>query len=464
MAKMESARWTLREMAWPEFGMASTAPVSTLDEYRQRLARTRERMATRGLTHLVVYGDREHFANLAWLTRFDPRFEEALLIVGVEGKPLLLTGNECQGYLPISPLWKAGDLRTERYQPFSLLDQPRDASRTLEAILPGEGIADGARVGCAGWKYYGDRRRMDTPAYIVDALRELASEVEDATDLFVHAGYGLRARCSASEIAFFEYSNGKASEAMKRIHFAARCGMTDHELLEHARYDGLPLACAMTLKTGPNRISLASPSGNRLERSHFWSANIAYWGSNICRAAWVAESEEDLPAAARDYVEAFAGPYFAAMCEWLGTLRIGSRGGDLYRLIQERLPFKRFRIYLNPGHLIHLDEWVSSPFFEGSEIAVASGMVIQTDVIPSSPAYSSTRMEDGVAIADAALREELRRDFPECAARCHARREFLAESLGIELPEEVLPLSNTACLVAPYLLRPELVFAIPSRL
>lgn len=457
---MTGTEWTLRETVWPDFGIAALAPVSTLDEYRRRLARTRERLEERGLTHLVVYGDREHFANLAWLTRFDPRFEEALLVIRPEGQPLLLTGNECQGYLPVSPVWKAGELRSERYQPFSLLDQPRDTSRTLEAILRGEGITNGARVGCAGWKYYGSRRTMDTPAYIVDTLRELAGHVEDATDLFMHAGYGLRARCSASEIAFFEYSNTKASEAMKRIHFAARPGMTDHELLEHARYDGLPLACSMTLKTGPNRISLASASGNRLERGHFWSANISYWGSNVCRAAWVAEDETDLPPAARDYVDAFAGPYFAAMCEWLGELRIGHLGGDLYRLIQQRLPFDRYRVFLNPGHLIHLDEWVSSPFFEGSEIEVASGMVIQTDVIPSSPVYSSTRMEDGVAIADQALRDELRRDFPECAARCDARRAFLAGTLGVQLPEEVLPLSNIACIVAPYLLRPERVFAI----
>ena len=27
----------------------------------------------------MVYGDREHFANLAFLTGFDPRFEEAIL-------------------------------------------------------------------------------------------------------------------------------------------------------------------------------------------------------------------------------------------------------------------------------------------------------------------------------------------------------------------------------------------------
>lgn len=451
----------LIEVAWPEFGVSTEAPESPLEEYRERIARARRRMSERGLTHLVVYGDREHFANLAWLTRFDPRFEEALLVMQLEGKPLLLTGNECQGYLPISPLWKTGELRTECFQPFSLLDQPRDSSRELEEILRGEGIGPGAKTGCAGWKYYDQPHRMDAPSYVVDTLRALAGydNVTDATDMFAHPGYGLRTRCSPSEIAFFEYSNGKASEAMKRIHFALRCGMTDHELLEHARYDGLPLSCHLTLKTGPNRVSLASPSGNRLELGNTWSANIAYWGSNICRAGWIANSAEDLPAAARDYVDTFAGPYFEAMAEWLGTLRIGQRGDVLHRLIQQRLPFEKFHVFLNAGHLIHLDEWVSSPVYEGSEVRIESGMVMQTDVIPSSPVYFSSRMEDGVAIADAPLRAALQLEFPECLARCMARRRFVEETLRIELPQEILPLSNMACLVPPYLLRPNLVFA-----
>ena len=35
-------------------------------------------MAEQRLDALVVYADREHFANLLWLTNYDPRFEEAV--------------------------------------------------------------------------------------------------------------------------------------------------------------------------------------------------------------------------------------------------------------------------------------------------------------------------------------------------------------------------------------------------
>ena len=452
----------LIETAWPEFPTAAEPPAAPVEEFQSRIDRLRARMEEKSLSHLVVYGDREHFANLAYLTNFDPRFEEALLVIGPESRPLLIVGNECEAYLPISPLFRHGGLRTELYQPFSLLDQPRDRSRSLEDIFRGEKIVAGVRVGCVGWKYYDNPHQMDVPSYIVDVLRGIVGfeNLTDATQLLVHPGKGLRSNCSAAEIAFFEYSNIKASEAMKRIHFALRCGMTDRELVEEARYDGTPLACYLTLKTGPGRISLASPKGSPIEKGHTWSANISFWGSNICRAGWIAEGMEDLPPVARDYVSAFAGPYFEAMAEWFNHLRIGQPGGALHRVIQERLPFDRFGIFLNPGHLIHLDEWVSSPIYEGSDIRIRSGMVIQTDVIPSSPVFFSTRMEDGVAIVDGVLRGELQRHFPECYARCQARRRFVKEVLGIALPEEVLPLSNMACIVPPYLLRPEQIFAL----
>ncbi len=190
------------------------------------------------------------------------------------------------------------------------------------------------------------------------------------------------------------------------------------------------------------------------------SANVCYWGSNVCRAGWVAESDADLPSEAKDYVAAFAGPYFEAMAVWLDRLRIGQPGNTLEMAIHERLATDRFGIFLNCGHLIHLDEWLSSPIYRDSEIPIRSGMAIQVDVIPSSPTYSSTRMEDGVVVADATLRRELREQFPECYKRCLARRSFMENTLGLAMPEEILPLSNMAGIVPPYLLRPNLVLAL----
>jgi hypothetical protein len=174
----------------------------------------------------------------------------------------------------------------------------------------------------------------------------------------------------------------------------------------------------------------------------------------------VAESAIDLSAGAQDYVENFAGPYFQVMVEWYRQLTIGRMGGELSDLVQDNLPFEKFGIFLNAGHLIHLDEWVSSPVYPGSQIPLHSGMAIQVDVIPDSPVYFSTRMEDGLVLADTTLQKQLKAGYPACYDRCQQRRKFMQDVLGFELPEEVLPLGNIQAVVPPFFLKPNLVFAV----
>jgi len=460
----------LIEIEWPDFGCGEKPAGASANEYRERLSNAREAMVARGLSHLVVYGDREHFANILYLTGFDPRFEEAVLVVGVDEAPLLLVGNECEGYLTVAPLYNEGELRHELFQSLSLISQPRASSREIKEIFASEGVGEGSRVGCAGWKYFTDAEAehpesmIEIPAYMVDALRELAGgceQVLNVTDMFMHPTSGLRCTCTATEIAYFEYMGILASEGVKSMLMGAEEGMVDYDLAKLIGYNGEALCCHLTLCTGANRDKgLSGPVGGILKRGDPLSSNLGYWGSNVCRAGWIAESEDDLPDNAKDYVKAFAGRYFEVMNEWFKMLKIGTSGGDLYRIVAEGLPHEEFGIGLNPGHLIHMDEWVSSPIYEGSSEVIRSGMAMQVDVIPSSPVYFSTRMEDGLVIADAELRGDIKAKYPDCYERCVARRKFVREVLGVELGDEVLPLSNIMTIVPPFLLRPELVFAL----
>jgi hypothetical protein len=107
-----------------------------------------------------------------------------------------------------------------------------------------------------------------------------------------------------------------------------------------------------------------------------------------------------------------------------------------------------------------VEEWLSTPIYPGSDIPIHSGMVMQVDVIPSSPIYFSTRMEDGVVIADESLRRQIKERFPECFARCQKRRAFMTDVLGIELADEVLPLANIPAIVPPFFLEPNTIFAM----
>lgn len=442
----------------PTFAATPTAfPPHSLAEFQERLRRTRVEMDHRGLTHLVVYGDREHSANLAWLTGFDPRFEEAVLILRPEGAPLIVVGTECESYLPISPLFRAGGLRKERFEPFSLMGISRADSRLLDDIFRGEGLGEGSRVGTAGWKYYDAPESIEIPALLVDTLRGITPHVTNASAIFHHPATGLRTFCSAAEIAAFELTNIAASNGMRRLIESIRPGMTDHELAGAMGYNGLPHSCHWTVKTGPNRISLASPSGNVVRRGQPLSANIGLAGANCCRCAWVAGDEREAP---DRYFEEFVGPYVEAMAQWFGMVRIGAAGGEIDARMRELLPEDVFHVKLNPGHLIHLDEWVATPFFPGSTVELHSGMAIQSDVIPSHPVFVSTRMEDTYVLADLALEAELARDYPACFDRCLARREFMRRVLGFDVPDEVFPLSNLPAVIAPYLLAPERVAAV----
>jgi hypothetical protein len=114
-------------------------------------------------------------------------------------------------------------------------------------------------------------------------------------------------------------------------------------------------------------------------------------------------------------------------------------------------------VHLNPGHFIHLDEWPSSPVYAGSEVTLRSGMALQLDIIPATgTAYHTTNIEDGVALADDALRAELADHYPGMWERVSRRRAFMAAALGIELKPEVLPMSNLAGYLPPLWLAPRL--------
>ncbi|MBL7767858.1 MAG: hypothetical protein JNK20_02745 [Flavipsychrobacter sp.] len=461
----------LKKMEWPLFGEGNPVIFPPVSELEERISLCRAYMHNRGFTHLLIYGDREHFANLLYLVHFDPRFEEALLILGLEGDPLLLVGNECVSHLTVSPLYQAGRLRYERYQPFSLISQPRNSSRPLAAIFAEEGMVKGAKVGCVGWKYFSyiefsqPEKMLDIPGFIADTVRNNCGydAVENGTDIFMSPVYGLKATCSAFEIAQFEFSNTMASEGM--IHFFKnfKVGATDFEMVQQYKYTGYPLGCHIGLKSDANQhIGLSSPTGGVIRQGDPCSTNLSYWGSNICRAGWVVANEKELPEKAAAYIREFAAPYFRACSEWLKMLRIGAVGGEIYSRIQELLPFEQFNVFLNPGHLIHFEEWVSSPIYEGSLDTIRSGMYFQLDIIPRSKQYFSSRMEDGYVVADEKLQQELKNMYPDCYDRCMARREFMQEELGFLLPKEILPLSNTAGLVPPFFLDYQTVLSFKS--
>ena len=438
----------------PDFGMPDAMPEIPSDLYARRLQRLREQMDERGYGRIVLYADREHSANLAWLTGFDPRFEEALLIVAPDGEPALLVGNECFGLAGAAPL----PLRRHLFQDFSLPGQPRDRSAPLDEILASEGIGSGTRVGMIGWKTYADPAASDLPAYLVDGLRRRSGgNVENATGLLIDAADGLRVTNEVEQIAMFEWASCQTSNGVRSLLRGLRPGMTEREAVRLLDWNGWPLSCHLMLTAGPRaRFGLLSPGDRPIEAGDPLTVAFGIWGALTCRAGFVVAEASELSDGIGDYVERLVAPYFAAVAEWYAAIRIGISGGELQSIIDRRLGDPFFGIFLNPGHQLHLDEWVNSPISPASRIELRSGMAFQVDIIPATGTpYFTTNIEDGIVLADAALRADLAERYPGAWARIGARRAFMAGSLGIELHPDVLPLSNIPAYLPPFLLRPD---------
>lgn len=454
ITKQRHAR--LADIELPDFGMPDHEPLLPPTIYAERLERLRERMQRRGYDHLVVWGDREHSANLSYLTGFDPRFEEALLVVGADGDPALLVGNECAGMAAAAPL----PTRIAMFQDFSLPGQHRDASLPLTEILTAEGIGAGSRVGTIGWKTYASPATIELPSFVVDELRTVSGPsglVENANDLLIDAANGLRVSNEVEQLAAFEWAACQTSRGVRDLISGLRPGMTEREAVRLLGWSGSPLSCHLMLTAGPRAsLGLLSPGDRVIEHGDQFTTAFGIWGALNCRAGFVIEDAAQLPDGIGDYVDRLVAPYFETVVAWYEALHVGQTGGALHAIVQQGIGDAFFGVTLNPGHQLHLDEWVNSPVSPGSTIELRSGMALQCDIIPATGTpYFTTNIEDGLALADESLRAAFAAAYPGAWARIQARRSFMASSLGIDLHPDVLPFSNLAALLPPFLLRPD---------
>jgi hypothetical protein len=438
----------------PDFGVPEHAPELPAEEYRHRLAALRAAVSE---DWIVVYGDREHFANLAHLCAFDPRFEEALLLVGPDGTPRLVVGLEGKAYASLVPV----ELDVVVCPSLSLMGQDRGAGPTLDAVLRDAGIAEGERVGVVGWKSLTPAEwplatpALAAPSLLVDLLRHITGThegVRDATPALMSPDHGLRSRSSAAQIAAFEWAAARASRCVRAIVAAATPGTTEAEAVAAMGYRGEPLSAHVMFASGPEvAVGLRSPGPRRLRDGDAATTAVGFWGGLSCRAGLVAERSAASDGHAARYLSDMAIPYWRAIATWYETVGLGVPSGAVHAAIAGALAGANFAPALNPGHLIGLDEWVHSPIEPGSAIPLASGMTLQCDIIPSTarPGWAAN-CEDTIALADAPLRDALRHEHPEVWARIAERRRFMHDELGLALGPELLPLSSIPAWFPPF--------------
>ena len=192
---------SLKAVALPDFtplGEQPDIPAATYD------ARAKDAYRRAGVDWLVVYADREHFGNMAFLSGFEPRFEEAFLLLGANGRRLLITGNESESYAAIARL---PGLTVLRSQTLSLMAQDRTQQPRLVDRLRDAGIKAGDSVGFVGWKYLEPEEDEEhssgffVPAAYVQMFRRIVG-VEFASDLHALARKNVKNYRNSNQACF----------------------------------------------------------------------------------------------------------------------------------------------------------------------------------------------------------------------------------------------------------------------
>ena len=284
----------------PDFGVPTAPPELPRALHLARFDTLQHARREAGLDAIVIYADREHAANLVWLTGFDPRFEEALLVMAPGATPTLLTGPENLGRAQNCAI----EVEARLYPPFGLMGQDRSRTPALREVIHTAGIADGHRVGVLGWKYFGPDEAakpetvLETPSYIVDTLRAAVGgngRVVNANALLMHASTGLRAVNEVEQIARFEFGAVAASEALKRLIRTVRPGMTELKAVAAMGLGVLPHSCHTMFSSGDRLVGLDSPSGRVLQDGDPMTSAVGYWGGLSCWMGWLPRTKAGCP-------------------------------------------------------------------------------------------------------------------------------------------------------------------------
>lgn len=444
----------LRDVAPLEIDPAATRRAIPAETYARRADAA---VAAAGTDWLVVYADREHYGNMVFLTGFEPRFEEALLLLGRKGARVLLTGNESQSYA--EAVLQLPGTTILRSQSLSLMAQDRSVEPRLHDQLVAAGLRRGDTVAVAGWKYLEPAEDMayDRSYYLPHAHVAIlervvggADALRDGTPVLAHPETGLRARLDADGIAAAEWGSARSSRAVWAVLSGFRLGDSEGEALARMGYMGEPFSVHPMFASAPPGtpiVGLRSPTPRRPALGDGVTTAVGYWGGLSSRAGLAAHPD---PAFTQ-----VAAAYFAGLLAWYRAAGIGAEGGAVFQAVTEALAKGGLRSALNPGHLTDAEEWVHSPIRSGSRDHLRSGMLMQVDIIPTPlPAGQALNCEDGVALADATLVAEIEARHPDVARRIRARRDFMRNALGVEIGDDILPLADIPAYLPPFWLAP----------
>ena len=356
-------------------------------------------------------------------------------------------------------------MRRVLFQDLSLPGQPRDRSRPLGR----DPRRRGHRAGQPGRRHRLEdvrrprrrsrrRRSSSTSCAALTGATRLGRERRRTCSSTPPTGCASSTTSSSSPR--FEWAACQTSDGVRRLLLGLRPG---HDAsARRSRLLGLERAAAVVPPDADRRATgdARACSARATVRSSAATGSpsrFGIWGALNCRAGFVVEDAGELPAAIGDYVERLVGAVLRggrrvvrARC---ASARPAARSTTI---IDRRLGDPFFGIFLNPGHQIHLDEWVNSPIVARLDDRAPLG-----DGLPGRhhPGDRHRLLHDQHRGRHRARRRR------RCAARSRratrtpgrgsrrARRSW-RDALGIELhPGRAASFSNLPAWLPPFLLR-----------
>lgn len=437
-------------------------PVEISDEtINRRKENVLLKMKKDNIDALIIYADLEHGGNFEYLCGFLPRFEEALLVLHQDGSAQMVLGNENLNKASKSRI----NVKSIHMPHFSLPNQPMNTTKTVSETLKECGLETYKTVGIVGWKNFTSKlddnsKLFDIPGYIVDAFKEVYSNINFINGTYIFIGEdGVRTTNNANEFAHYEFGAALAGNSILDVLNEIAVGKTEMELADKLERYGQRNSVVTIMATGERFVKANMyPTNKKISLGDPLSITIGYKGGLQSRGGFAINSESELPEGQKDYIEKVASPYFNAVKEWLENIHIGMEGRELYNLIESVLPKEKYGWDLNPGHLCADEEWLSSPVYPESREIIKSGMLFQIDIITSVKGYSGISCESGIMLADKDLINEIKEEYPYIWDRIDERRKYIKNILGINISEEIIPTSAATALCKPFLLNKELAF------
>lgn len=439
------------------------------EDYLFRLGKLVNRIREKGLTHVVMYGDRERFSNIEYFTSYDCRFEEALLMVDANGRCAIVVGNEGMGYSAQIPF----EINRVLYQNFSLQGQPRNRLCSLSEVFSGIGLTKQSKVGLVGYKYYESGfdcdalYSYDVPAYILHELYIAADSrnVCDFTKEITGCPDGIRMRLySAKEIAWAEAAGNRTANVMLDLIKNLRPGINEFELSQKTNPGFAPVNMHPLVNFGEKSVAIGLKSPLESENLQIGEpCGLCYSvrGNNTARVGVAAYDRDSYSDRLRPHLETFYMKHWEATAAWYEAAGVSRPAGRLYDAVMSRIGANEFGVALNPGHNGSTDEWSNSPVYRDSRIELPDGTLMQVDIIASnSNPVRVSICEDAVVLASGKMRKELEEQYPEVYERIVLRQKKMREVLGINISEDVLPMSNLNGVFFPFMLNPGIVLAL----